>query len=987
MLRTKQTLNSNKFTQTTGDTLSLNGTTYLEKYSGSSIDFKVNNGFRINNSLIVIGEGFKNATLNRIIRLNDNSLFVGGNNITSYNGNNTVGAYVKLSNSNLSLNSSFVYRKYISWLINDIAQQVDGNIIIVGNGLMSIIDENNNGQGICRLTSNGNIDTSFKCGEGFDSTAHVVVIQQDGKILVGGSFNTYNEVSANGLVRLNTDGTIDNTFNIGTGFVSLTSLDLVYSLCIQSDGKIVVVGDFDEFNGTATSKIVRLNSDGTIDTSFDTTLGGFDGGCLAVCEIGSNILVGGNFLTYNGSTAYGVALISQIDGSLLNGYDTEFGEGDLGYKFLKLSSGKILAAGSFYNQLFSGKCILRFNVDGTIDETFKSSSDFVNDISELSNGDIVAVGGFTSFDNIPNNGIVILSSNGEEVKSASSSSYFKSIFTYTTNPSASNIQDNSVITKSYLDTYFTFTNGLEKDSNQGVRLGGNITRNTFIDGRNLTLNIGQIKLTNTLDQGIELHSSYHTDSTIRSIDITPEGILYSVGNNSSINKYNIDGTIDDSFNRNISTALSGLFSNTKILYETGSQKLYMIGNFTSYQSHAIPRILKIDALGNLDTAFNYGSGISGTPQDMIFSGNSLIIVGAITSYQGSSASGIFKINLNGTRDTTFATGTFVGNSTCVAMQADGKIIVGGQFTQYAGNSRNRIVRINRNGSIDTSFVIGTGFNSNVNALKIQSDGKIIVGGQFTTYSGVTANGIVRLNSNGTRDNTFINGSGFSSPSVLAIELDSSGKIYVSGSFDSYSGTSTGSLVRLNSNGSLDQTFKNITDSDVRVLRYSNDKLYAGGNLTVVYGKPFSGIAIFSSGGTHLNSYTANTLTNALIVKNTHVRYNLDTTQSFTSMSVPHVGFVTGLSKVYGFSGATTVPAKFGTYVLSGSSALSRTFTLPSIGNSKNIYYRFKNRSNGNLVIQGASVNQIFDTGVVDNITLFPGDAIHLQNDGTYWITM
>ena len=78
---------------------------------------------------------------------------------------------------------------------------------------------------------------TFDIGTGFDNTVRVIDIQPDGKILVGGDFTKYNGTSRNRIVRLNSNGSIDTSFNIGTGFN-----DDVWTIDIQPDGKILVGG-------------------------------------------------------------------------------------------------------------------------------------------------------------------------------------------------------------------------------------------------------------------------------------------------------------------------------------------------------------------------------------------------------------------------------------------------------------------------------------------------------------------------------------------------------------------------------------------------------------------------------------------------------------------------------------------------------------------------------------------------------------------------
>jgi uncharacterized delta-60 repeat protein len=139
------------------------------------------------------------------------------------------------------------------------------------------------------------------------------------------------------------------------------------------------------------------------------------------------------------------------------------------------------------------------------------------------------------------------------------------------------------------------------------------------------------------------------------------------------------------------------------------------------------------------------------------------------------------------------------------IQTDGKIIVGGEFTSYSGSAQNRIIRINTDGSRDTSFNIGTGFDSSVYTTELQSDGKILVGGVFTSYSGSAQNRLTRINTDGTRDTEFNIGTGFNA-AVTFIYLQNDGKILVGGTFTTYQSQTHNHLVRLNSDGSIDSTF-------------------------------------------------------------------------------------------------------------------------------------------------------------------------------------
>nr|MCS5583661.1 hypothetical protein [Pseudomonadales bacterium] len=97
---------------------------------------------------------------------------------------------------------------------------------------------------IARLNADGQIDGSYNLGNGFDGPVRVIKIDADGKALVAGYFKTFNGVSRNGISRLNADGVLDETFNPGGG-----ADNPVTDLAIQKDGRILIVGDFTTYNG------------------------------------------------------------------------------------------------------------------------------------------------------------------------------------------------------------------------------------------------------------------------------------------------------------------------------------------------------------------------------------------------------------------------------------------------------------------------------------------------------------------------------------------------------------------------------------------------------------------------------------------------------------------------------------------------------------------------------------------------------------------
>ena len=141
--------------------------------------------------------------------------------------------------------------------------------------------------------------------------------------------------------------------------------------------------------------------------------------------------------------------------------------------------------------------------------------------------------------------------------------------------------------------------------------------------------------------------------------------------------------------------------------------------------------------------------------------------------------------------------------------SNGEIIVGGSFNEFSGFSVNRIIKFNEDGTTNNQFLnnIGNGFNNTVRVIKIQEDGKILVGGSFTSFNGTTCIRLTRLNTDGTLDTNFNNNISFgANDSVDAIDVLENGKILVGGEFGRFNQQNYKKLVLLNEDGTIDNTF-------------------------------------------------------------------------------------------------------------------------------------------------------------------------------------
>jgi uncharacterized delta-60 repeat protein len=151
------------------------------------------------------------------------------------------------------------------------------------------------------LNTDGTTDLSFSIGTGFDFIVKSIGLQSDGKIVAVGLFQGFNGTLSRTIARLNSDGTLDLSFDLqeGAGFISPSP----YSLVIQSDDKIVVVGDFTGYNIHTRKYIARLNADGTMDASFNPPGTGVSYPIISLAiQADGNFLIGGTFTNINGTS-------------------------------------------------------------------------------------------------------------------------------------------------------------------------------------------------------------------------------------------------------------------------------------------------------------------------------------------------------------------------------------------------------------------------------------------------------------------------------------------------------------------------------------------------------------------------------------------------------------------------------------------------------------------------------------------------------------
>jgi len=676
----------------------------------------------------------------------------------------------------------------------DIQYQPDGKMIVTGS---FITYNGSNKKRIVRLNPDGSIDNTFLMGTGFNGGVSACKLLSNGKILVAGDFGSYNSEPVSKIIRLNADGTLDPTFGA-------TTVGNASHITVQADGKILISGNFQFVNDVARNYFARLNANGSLDTSFDIGIGFSNYVITSIVQADGKIICGGAFTSFNGVSANRIVRLNSngtIDTSFI--YGSGFNNTVNDFKIQ--SDSKILVCGYFisYNGN-SHRRLVRLNTDGSVDATFAvglATDQFIRSMLLQDDGKIVLAGDFTTFDLTNINRIARINSNGT----------LDASFNVGTGANDEvNVVEKSGSGKIMLGGSFTYYKGIGKSRIISINEDGSID-NTFNPGSGFN---GVVWTICPLTDGKIVMGGDFT---------TCNGVF-----NKFIAKLNNDGTLDTSFN-------SGVGANSSVYGIAESGGKYIVGGlFTSYNGTSTNFITKLNSDGSIDPAFNIGTG----PNSGIYAltkqnDGKIIIVGVFTSFNGVARNRIARFNNDGSLDTTFNVGTGANNTIeAVAIQPDGKILIGGNFSNYNGVSKLRIARLNADGSLDTSFNCTIG--GAVYSISLQNDGKVLLAGTFTSINSTPAPKVARLNSDGTLDTTFNIGTGPNSVTVRTILATPSGKAIVGGYFTSFNGGTQQYMVQLNNDGSIDTNFQNNTGADNVVFSFAlqNDgKLLMGGNFT------------------------------------------------------------------------------------------------------------------------------------------------------------
>lgn len=712
--------------------------------------------------------------------------------------------------------------------------------------------------------SPGAVDPSFtQTYSGFNSTVRSLVVQPDGKILAAGSFNSFNGASAPCLARFNPDWTIDTGFHQQS-----TCMHDIWSLALQPDGKILASGPFDSYDNVPVARVVRLNSDGTVDPTFTASGTGPDIGAesLAVAPDGK-IILGGRFTTFDGTPTPGLARL-EPDGTLDTAFSTNGGAGlnDRVADVAVQADGKVLAVGYFTAfDATTTNHVARINTDGTLDTAFTANGGSglnkeAFTVAVQPDDKIVMGGYFTTYGGRSAKGIVRLESDGT----------YDEAFT-DAHPAlncgivALDLQPDGIVFTGYFPGVTGWRMGrldsggaMDPDFNQkggpfddfpgtvASTGGGFVVGGMFdaFDGQ-AAFNIAGFTADGTLvpAPGLGFNDSVDTVQVLPDQKLLVGGIFDRYGSTPAhkVARLNPDGTLDTSFG----LPGTGFKGRVIALAPLLNGDFYAGGYITDFNGTPVSHLARLHADGTLDTSFSQmGKGLDAAVyRAVVQPDGKLLVAGEFTAYDQTTVPHLARFNPDGSLDTAFtvAGGSGANNPvSAVALLPDGKIVIGGRFTSFDGQKRLRIARLNADGSLDTTFApTGAGFDNAVSAITPQPNGKLLVGGSFLSYEGTVERYLARLESDGSLDRSFQQTGRPIGYLVEAIGVDSNGRILVGGMFSSPAKY----LLRLNRDGSTDSSFQQ-TGSGLSGPVYdlalsANGTLVAVGYFTGYNSQPYS----------------------------------------------------------------------------------------------------------------------------------------------------
>lgn len=715
----------------------------------------------------------------------------------------------------------------------------------------------------------------------------ILAFTSDGKIVSTSGYKTYDgqlQVQQS-LTRYNPDLTVDESFQIqGTGFNNV-----VVGAAVQPDNKIIVVGLFTAYNGTPVSKIVRLNANGSLDTSFN--LSGIDNPASIITPKKAAVLPNGKILVSGkfsmGSGAFSSSGLARLNsnGALDTGFDNAVYTGSEGVQnFWLVPGNKILLltnhslSGSSVNDSFK---IDRVSSDGILDTSFTPITGFTGLCTNVStvkvqlraDGKIFVAGCFVNYYLQETLGLKRFNANGTN---DTTFSYYGTSADYIKVSDFVILPDNTIRAISNFTSPLNVTR-IEADgalNNNGMEpkeTGSTVANITLQPDGNLLARTSNEKYNATgspttytkyvrmdTDGRVLANQQQITWYPGRSLLTLPDNSLVALGNiqrrgnmryHFGIRHTTADGEIiyDPQLYNGALAGVNNAETNLNYLKKGVTQsdgKIVAVRVTTPINplDPAVGTVVRFNPDFTPDAAFTVAQATTaGVNMFTYKQTNGKILFGT--------AFGLFRWEANGAGDTAFNANLPVFNGRVMAFgeQADGKLLVGGVFSTYNGTAVNRLCRLLANGTIDPSFTAPTLSFSYVSGIGVQSDGKIIVSGLLNGIPG-GYNNMLRLNSDGSIDASFTALTHGSLIGRDVIVLPDNKIVYTLVPLSS--SIENPILGRLNANGTPDLTFDTGSGFNGRindVMLTPNGRLLVTGNFTQYNGTYCNGTVRLAGG--------------------------------------------------------------------------------------------------------------------------------------------
>jgi len=615
-----------------------------------------------------------------------------------------------------------------SGIVESMAVQTDNKILIAGSFSATNGKERFN---VARINQDGTLDESFAATLSANPSVAAIALQADGKVLIGSNFD-YVELGGFGLLRVNPGGSADNTFHSPQNLQSITFLH------VSNEGKIIY--------RSGAGDLARLQANGDPDTTFHVS-SSFTVLPLTAVQPDEKLLLYG--------PQSGMVRLN-ADGSTDQSFHSSLVLVD---SVVVQPDGKIIVGATFFNNLS------RLNVDGSLDPTFESDLD-ARPLAVQPDGKILVSAFAPSLIRLETNGSIDSSYNGEPQTNGT-------ILQVITQPDGSSLCAGEL--SDFDDMPLSALVRLDGSGNLDDSFRPQIVQPATVYALTAQPDGTAIAAGNffSVDQQVTagiavIEPDQSPSSAFRVTQLTPLGVIKSVarqsdgkilaagelfrldgGPSSGLLRFQVDGTIDDSFKLLPDGAVADQIA-------VDAEDRIVMSGFIPNSSGFGMTLARLLPDGSVDGSFS-GPNPTTAPMALQLDGKIITIERICMNNCMTMIYRVARYLSDGSADSSFSgpnvtllTGS-VPFLSAIAVQPDGKVVIGGEFSLLGTTAQPNCGRLNEDGTVDDGF--HPLVDSPVNTITVQGNGKIVIAGSFSSVNGVPVDGVARLNSDGSLDPT------------------------------------------------------------------------------------------------------------------------------------------------------------------------------------------------------------------------------------------